>query len=229
MKRLVANEFKEIGALGHEQGCAVYTGLKDCDCGFVKRMALAPHAGLTYTPPVEVPPEFVSAFKEASMEAAGAPGGPVVRERYGDAAMAVPVRQFKTGATRDSGVDPKTGLPKLAYNGFFSARVLKRRAEYMNKHRVQADGSLRAPDNWKKGIPQSVYLESLTRHVMDLLLLHEGVGGVDLQETLCAISFNSDGFLHEVLKEDEEVRKMRNCERGEAPPTIDTVKRDMNL
>lgn len=143
--------------------------------------------------------------------------------------MSDKIRQFDTGATRDSGLDPKTGLPKLAYHGFFSARVLKRRAEYMNKHRVQADGTLRAPDNWKKGIPQSVYLESLTRHVMDLLLCHEGVRDIDLQETLCAISFNSDGMLLEVLKEDEEVRDMWNAQempeelKPEPPPCVSDI------
>ncbi len=58
-----------------------------------------------------------------------------------------PKRTFETGATRDTGDD------KLKFDGFLSASVIKRYAEYMHKNRIQSDGSLRDPDNWQKGIP----------------------------------------------------------------------------
>ena len=51
---------------------------------------------------------------------------------------------FETGATRN------TDEGKLHYKGFLSPRALRKYAEYMEHHRVQADGSIRDPDNWKK-------------------------------------------------------------------------------
>lgn len=105
------------------------------------------------------------------------------------------MRQFETGATRDSNDD------KLQYHGFLSPVVLRRFAKYMHDHRKQTDGRLRASDNWKKGIPQEAYHESLIRHVIDYWYLAEE----DLQdkrcpeidELLCAILFNVQGLLHE--------------------------------
>ena len=98
----------------------------------------------------------------------------------------------------------------------------------MNKHRVQADGALRDPDNWKKGIPESVYLDSLLRHVMDLWLHFEGAQGVNLQETLCAISFNSDGLLHEVLKGVEPEADGVSCEACSAKGACIVACKEMN-
>ena len=46
-------------------------------------------------------------------------------------------RTFDTGASRD------TEAGKLDFEGFLSPPVLERYAEYLNKHRVMADGSTR--------------------------------------------------------------------------------------
>ena len=89
--------------------------------------------------------------------------------------MTQQVRKFETGATRDAGT--KDGVPKLSYRGFFCPMVLKRRAEYMNKHRIQSDGSLRDPDNWKKGMPREVYIELFMRHSHDIWSIFEGLPG----------------------------------------------------
>jgi hypothetical protein len=113
------------------------------------------------------------------------------------------VRHFDTGATRD------TDAGKYAYEGFICPFVLTRFAEYMNKHRVQSDGSLRAADNWQKGIPVEAYKDSLVRHVIDAWRVFRGetpkprkeLDPQDLEELLCAIMFNSMGLLHEILKE----------------------------
>lgn len=110
--------------------------------------------------------------------------------------MANIIRKFETGATRDSEV----GKPD--YEGFLSSIVLKRYGEYMSKHRVQSDGSLRNSDNWQKGIPKDQYMKSLLRHVESMWLEHRGFESQDeLEEAICAVLFNTMGYLHETLKD----------------------------
>lgn len=104
------------------------------------------------------------------------------------------IRTFDTGATRDS----EEG--KFDYEGFLSPLVLERYAEYMHSHRMQKGGKLRDSDNWQKGIPFSAYMKSLLRHLMTLWKQHRFPFGPDpSEETLCAIIFNSSGYLHEML------------------------------
>ncbi len=117
------------------------------------------------------------------------------------------MREFNTGATRDSDTN------KNDYEGFLSPIVLERFGDYMTKHRVQADGTLRASDNWQKGIPRDAYIKSLWRHFLDLWFLHRGYFRFDKQrnenitkqEALCAIMFNIMGYLHEELKDEKEL------------------------
>jgi len=104
-------------------------------------------------------------------------------------------RIFNSGATRD------TTEGKLSYSRFLSPVVLKRYCEYLDKHRVQADGNLREPDNWKNGIPMDVYLDSLLRHVVDVWLhIHEYHSETTetMKDSICAIIFNSMGMLYEM-------------------------------
>jgi hypothetical protein len=113
-----------------------------------------------------------------------------------------PVRTFETGATRD------TEEGKLDYEGFLSPAVLKRYAEYMHEHRLQKDGTMRASDNWQKGMPLDVYIKSLFRHFMDLWQMHRHGVKLDAsdawfkaqQDALCAIMFNAMGYLERRLK-----------------------------
>ncbi len=109
------------------------------------------------------------------------------------------MRKFETGATRD------TNDGKLDYEGFISPLVIRRYAEYMHKHRKQADGKLRDSDNWQRGIPVDVYRKSLTRHFMDAWYILRGWGdytdaGEDIEDLLCAMLFNTMGLLHETIK-----------------------------
>jgi len=105
-------------------------------------------------------------------------------------------RTFDTGATRDTGDD------KLRFDGFLSASVLKRFAEYMHENRVQSDGSLRDPDNWQKGIPLPVYIDSGWRHFFDWWGETRGIKSEDgLEIALCGLMFNTMGYLHELLKQ----------------------------
>ena len=107
------------------------------------------------------------------------------------------VRMFPSGASRD------TEEGKLDYEGYLSPLVLKRYAEYMQKHQTRSDGSKRASDDWQQGIPKDVYAKSLLRHVMDFWLCHRKPGQYareTLAEALCAIIFNAMGYLYNLLE-----------------------------
>ncbi len=112
------------------------------------------------------------------------------------------VRQFSTGATRN------LDNHKLDYEGFLSPIAIEAFAEYMNSHRLQKDGTLRASDNWQKGIPKEVYMKSMWRHFFDFWKMHRGLEAINpdnnkpftKEELLCALMFNVQGYLHEELK-----------------------------
>ena len=111
------------------------------------------------------------------------------------------IRKFETGATRD------TIEGKLDYVKALSPIVLRRYVQYLDKHRLQPDGSMRGFDNWKQGIPQETYHSSGGRHFFDTWLLSEGYEAednhgpvTDIEDTLCAEIFNKMGRLHEILK-----------------------------
>jgi hypothetical protein len=113
------------------------------------------------------------------------------------------VRQFETGATRSPDVgryDPE---------GFFSPLVFERFCEYMNAHRKQTDGSIRDSDNWQKGLPLSTYMKGGWRHFLHWWKRHRGfrvndaMAGQNMEEDLCALLFNVQGYLHELLKQRE--------------------------
>jgi hypothetical protein len=105
------------------------------------------------------------------------------------------IRQFETGATRD------TDEGKFDYEGFLSPLVLERYAEYMHKHRFQSDGNLRDSDNWQNGIPQDAYMKSMWRHFFDVWKEHRGIPSKDgKNEALCALLFNVMGYLFEEIK-----------------------------
>jgi hypothetical protein len=112
-----------------------------------------------------------------------------------------PIRQFDTGATRSA--DATRDDPE----GYLSPLVIDRFNEYMTKHRLQADGSLRSSDNWQKGMPRDTYMKGAWRHFLHFWTRHRGyavrdVGAAaNLEEDLCALLFNVQGYLHEVLKE----------------------------
>lgn len=121
-----------------------------------------------------------------------------LEERQGDEQ----IRVFDTGATRD------TLSNKLSYVKALSPIALRCYVEYIGKHRVQSDGTLRDWDNWKLGIVKDIYLDSGFRHTMAIWLLLDGCEvqdekgkPVNLEESLCGIIFNAIGMLHEILKE----------------------------
>jgi hypothetical protein len=107
------------------------------------------------------------------------------------------LRTFPGGATRDTA----DGKPVPWRYG--SALADKRYGEYMLGKQVQTDGKTRAGDNWKNGFGLEVLADSLSRHVTDLRLHLEGFADEateqDIETVLCAIRFNTDGYLHELL------------------------------
>jgi hypothetical protein len=112
-----------------------------------------------------------------------------------------PVRQFSTGANRDS------DLGKLDYEAFLSPLVLRAYATFMDFNRSLADGSVRAGDNWQKGMPLDVYVKSAWRHFFAFWSIHRGWGAVNetIVWAICGVIFNLSGYLHELLKDDPEL------------------------
>lgn len=102
---------------------------------------------------------------------------------------------FESGATRNRKEN------ELQYEGFISPLALQMFAEYMHENRFTADGSVRASDNWQKGIPDESYRDSLLRHVMDLWLIYRDWGskareGGDKRKALAGAFFNLQGLMH---------------------------------
>lgn len=119
-------------------------------------------------------------------------------------------RVFDTGATRD------TDAGKLDFEGFISPKVWVEFAKYMHDCRlknVPPGQTIRGSDNWQKGIPKSVYMKSMFRHFMDVWTYHRNespltpFGRQMLIRSLCALLFNVQGMMHELLKEEEEWEK----------------------
>jgi hypothetical protein len=85
--------------------------------------------------------------------------------------------------------------------------VEERFCEYMLKHQYQTDGTKRTSDNWQKGMPKDTYMQGLKRHVLHLWTRHRGYlvlddhAGPNIEEDLCAIMFNVQGYLHTLLAE----------------------------
>jgi len=111
------------------------------------------------------------------------------------------MRTFDTGATRNSDKD------KLDYEAFLSPLVLRKYAEYLHKHRKQADGSIRAGDDWQKGIPLNEYMKSGWRHFMSWWSGHRSGG--EVEEALMGLLFNVMGYAHEHLKGKEKKERSK--------------------
>lgn len=112
------------------------------------------------------------------------------------------IRQFKSGAIRD------TDENKNDYEGFLSPLVIEAFGNYMTKHRKQSNGKLRDSDNWQKGIPKSQYIKSAWRHLLDWWKEERGYKSREgIKFALCGVIFNTMGYLHELLKEENAINK----------------------
>lgn len=110
------------------------------------------------------------------------------------------IRTYETGATRD------TAEGKHDYEGFLSPLVIRRFGEYMHRHRIQPDGSMRSSSNWQLGMPLQDYMDSGWRHLLDWWLEHDGYKSREgIEDALCGLLFNVQGYLHTLLLEKENV------------------------
>lgn len=114
------------------------------------------------------------------------------------------MRTFPTGATRDDDTD------KIDYDGHLSLSALAYYGAYMHRHRKQADGTMRAADNWKSGIPLDAYRKSLLRHTIDAVRAMADDEASDYttdpkatMDLLSAVIFNAFGALHEYVSNEE--------------------------
>jgi len=122
------------------------------------------------------------------------------------------VRKFESGATRNNDSD------RPDYEGYLSPLVIERYGEYLTKHRHLENGMLRPSDNWKQGIPLSVYMKSAWRHFHHWWMRYSGYtikdpkAGLDIEEDLCGLLFNVQGYLHEILKVKYNGKKASNTD-----------------
>lgn len=121
------------------------------------------------------------------------------------------IRTFDTGASRDG------DKGKLDYEGFLSPLVLERYAQYMHDNRRLSDGSLRDSDNWQRGFPRDVYMQSAWRHFMDWWAAHRGLPSHCIETALCALMFNLMGYLHEILVARNKVDRISGSSERLAP------------
>jgi hypothetical protein len=123
------------------------------------------------------------------------------------------VRIFNSGATRSDDEN------KLDFEGFLSPLVLRRYAQFLDKHRRQEDGKIRDSDNWQKGIPREAYMKSAWRHFVDWWSAHRGWKSAtddELEEMICAVLFNASGYLHEHLALRKRIEDQNIFSRGES-------------
>lgn len=109
------------------------------------------------------------------------------------------MRTFESGGTRD------TDEGKYCYEGFLSPLVLEKFAAYMHGHRIQADGNLRAPDNWQRHFGEKhfdVCMDSLLRHVIDMWKEHRGLKSREgMESAMMGVLFNIQAYADKFYKD----------------------------
>ena len=105
-------------------------------------------------------------------------------------------RVFATGATRSADI----GKPD--YEGYLSPLVMEAFGRYMLRHQKRPNGDTRASDNWQNGVPKAAYIKSAFRHFIAWWSAHRTPAPPEVvEENICALLFNAQGYLHEHLRE----------------------------
>lgn len=139
-------------------------------------------------------------------------------------------RTFDSGATRG------TAEGKIDLEGAFSVLSLERYGQYMLEHETDSAGEKRASDNWQAGFPLRSYVKSLLRHLLALWKVDRGfmdLGPKFLEDTLCAIIFNAQGYLHvhlsKTMRADHSDRCVPDdlCLTDPPPSTVDYLIRSV--
>ena len=137
------------------------------------------------------------------------------------------VIQYESGATREDDAD------KLDLEGFLSPLVMEAYAQYMHFHQKLPDGTMRAGSDWQNGIPFNRLMRSMWRHFKDCWLEHRLWPTRDGRVfNLCALLFNANTYLHQVLEADphaltkamHEAEKRREKARGKTKEKIGFLK-----
>lgn len=105
------------------------------------------------------------------------------------------LRVSSTGATRD------TSANKPEYHRYFNPKTFARFGQYMLEHQVDPRGNYRPGNNWQMGMPREWFVGSLLRHYVEVWERFENdtLDGKDGEDALCAIIFNAQGLLLELL------------------------------
>lgn len=106
-------------------------------------------------------------------------------------------REFSTGATRDTAIgkmDPARYEDPAVHDAYY---------RYMHEKQEMPDGTIRAGDNWQKGIPPEELMSSLARHYHDIYLHLKGEGALatePLDRALCGARFNVHALHRHLIK-----------------------------
>jgi len=121
------------------------------------------------------------------------------------------VADFNRERVFESGADRSSDAGKSHPDRALSPLVLERFAQYMLVHNGTGNPP-RREDQWQLGFPMDSFMESGFRHFMAWWKMHKGMPVknekgqpvTDVQEVLCALFFNIQGYLHEVLMSEME-------------------------
>lgn len=103
-----------------------------------------------------------------------------------------------------SGADRSSDLGKLHFERALSPLVLERFARFMLEHNAPKG---RREDQWQLGFPMESWVDSGYRHYHAWWKLHRGWDAfdekgqpIDIEEALCGLLFNVQGYLHQLLE-----------------------------
>lgn len=115
------------------------------------------------------------------------------------------IRIFKSGAFRNS------DKGKLDHEGFLNPLVIERFSQYLDKHRVMEDGTMRDSDNWQGFFGEKhkdICMKSAWRHFLSWWKAHRGYKTEEeIEDSICGVIFNANAYLLKLLTDKQNGRK----------------------